>query len=75
MEREILQLAAKRIGITVDEAEKNCKELAEFNAYYIWNPIRGGKAIIIDNKGEMLGASSAISFEKHLEAFIGGKRN
>lgn len=75
MKIELLQLAAKRIGITVEDAEKNCTELPEQNALYVWNPARGGKAIIIDNNGEMLGATSAVSFEKHLQAFISGKRS
>lgn len=75
MEKELLVKAAEKIGITVDEAEKNCIKLADQNAFYIWNPIRGGKAVIIDHNGEMLGAASSISLEKHVEAFISGKRN
>jgi hypothetical protein len=75
MNRDILEIAMKVLQITEDEVMKNSKPLAELDAFYIWNPIRGGGSLIINSKGEKLGAGSSINFEMHKKAFIDGKRN
>lgn len=75
MKDEILLIAAQTMKVSTDEALKHCKPIPELNAYYFWNPIRGGIAVIIDEEGGRLGATSAISFEKHVEAFKSGRRN
>lgn len=75
MNKKIIKIASEILNITLDEAEKNCKEISEINAYYFWNPTRGGISIIINELGEKLGATSGVSYEKHLQAFRDGKRN
>lgn len=75
MNENIIALAAKTLKIDIEEAKKHCKEIPEINAYYFWNPIRGGTSVIINSDGEKLAATSAVSFEKHKQAFLSGKRN
>ena len=75
IEENILKAAAAAMNTAPEEAIKNCREISELNAYYFWQPVRGGLALIIAASGEKLRASSAISFEQHLKAFKEGKRN
>ena len=63
------------LNLSREETEKNYKVLSEINAFYFWNNLRGGRSIIIKENGEKLVASSIVSFEEHLYAFIDGKRN
>lgn len=72
---EIIKIASGVLGISVAETEKNFKEIPEIEAYYFWNPIRGGLAVIINSNGEKLAATSSVSYETHLQAFIDGRRN
>lgn len=50
-------------------------EIPEINAFYFWSNQRGGKAMIINEDGERLIASSAVKYEDHVKAFMSGKRN
>lgn len=72
---EIVKIASDVLGISVTEAQKNSKEIPEIEAYYFWNSIRGGLAVIINSNGEKLAATSSVSYETHLQAFIDGRRN
>jgi len=75
MNKDILEIAMKVLQITEEEVLKNSKPLPELNAFYIWKPVRGGGALIINSQSEKLGAGSSINFEMHKKAFIEGKRN
>lgn len=75
MERKVIETAALVMKIAYVEAEKHYKEIPEIDAYYFWNPVRGGISVIINKNGEKLGATSSVSFEKHVKAFQEGKRN
>ena len=75
MNKEILSIAAKVLKVSEEEAEKNCKPVPEIDGYYFWNPIRGGTALLINSRGEKLGATSSVRFESHLQAFLDGRRN
>ncbi len=74
-DNDINNIAATSLKIPVEEVVKNSKPIPEINATYFWEPVRGGKAVIIDSNGEKLIADSSISFDKHLEEFKNGKRN
>lgn len=75
MDKKIIEMAADKIKVSVEEAENHYKEVPEINGYYFWNPVRGGLSVLINSDGEMLAATSSVSFNRHLEAFLGGKRN
>ena len=75
MDKKLIEIAALVMKISCEEAEKHYKEVPEIDAYYFWNPVRGGISVIINKNGEKLGATSSVSFEKHVKAFQAGKRN
>ena len=75
MNKKIVKIAADTMKVPVEVAKENYKEIPEHEAYYFWNPIRGGIAVIVGKSGERLGATSGLSYEKHLQAYIDGKRN
>ena len=75
MNKEIIEIAAKVVKLPEDEVVKHYRELPEINAYYFYNPIRGGIGVIVDENLEKLGATSRVSFERHLQAFKDGRRN
>jgi len=69
------ELAAEVLHVSVEDAIKNSKTVPEIDATYYWNPSRSGGAVIINAQGEKLAAGSSISFEQHIQAFKGGRRN
>lgn len=71
----IVELAAMVMKTSIEDAKIHSKEIPEIGAYYFWNPVRGGISIIINSDGEKLAATSSVNYEKHLKAFIDGKRN
>jgi hypothetical protein len=75
MKQELFEIAAKAMHVTVEEAQQHWKEIPEHDSYYLWNPVRGGISVIINNNGEKLAATSSVSFERHLKAFLEGRRN
>ena len=75
MNRKIFEIAAQAMHIPVENVQNHYKTVDGINAYYFWNPIRGGLAVIVSEEGEKLAATSSVSFEKHLQAFLDGKRN
>ena len=75
MDERIINIAAEILKITADEAANNSKPIPEINGAYFWSSKRGGKAVIINSCEEKLTATSSVSFDKHLQAFIEGKRN
>ena len=75
MSENILQTASEILGISVDDVQKNSKPVTEENAYFCWNPVRGGLQMIIKDNEEKLVMGSAFSFEKILAFFREGKRN
>ena len=75
MDPKLLELAASVLHVSAEEALKNCKKIDGMNAYHFWQPFRGGISVIIDSNYEKLGATSSVSFERHLKAFLDGKRN
>lgn len=42
MENSLLSLVSNLLNISKDEVNKNCKIIDEIDAYYFWNPIKGG---------------------------------
>lgn len=75
MINNIEKIAAQVMHVTVEDALKNHKKIPQTNAYYFWNPVRGGISVIVSEDGEKLGAASSVSYERHIKAFMDGKRN
>lgn len=75
MNEEILNIAAKAMKVSVEEAKKHYKTIDDISAYYFWNPVRGGISVIVGENREKLAATSSVSFDRHKAAFVAGKRN
>lgn len=75
IDEELIEIAANTMKVSVTEAEKHCKKIPEFDAYYFWNPMRGGTAVIVATNGEKLGTTSSVSYDSHVKAFLQGRRN
>lgn len=75
MDTSILDLAAKLLKISTEEAEAHCKKIEEADAFYFWKPVRGGTSVIIGSDGQWLGAVSSVSFKRHLADYLAGKRS
>ena len=72
--KKFIEIAISVLKITEIEAINNSKIISE-NAVYFWQNGRGGGSVIVASDGSYLTATSAVNFEKHLEAFNSGKRN
>lgn len=75
MNEKMIEIAAQTINLSKEEVAENHLDIPELNATYFWDKKRGGLSVIVAEDGTKLGATSAISYEKHLAAFKAGKRN
>lgn len=59
----------------IDKGELKIRLLDNAQGFYVYQPIRGGKSLIIANDKSVLFVSSAINFSDHLKAFNDGARS
>lgn len=69
-----VQLAAKLLRLSVDEAREYSCDTDNPELTYYSVPIKGGDSLIVSNQGEVLYANSSVSYEKHMQAFKEGIR-
>jgi hypothetical protein len=70
-----IAIAAEALNMQQEEIQKYQKYISEYEAYYFWQPIRGGSAVIVGKDGGRLIAGSAVRFEDHLKEYLHGRRN
>ncbi len=75
MDQNMIKIAVEVLSMNDEEVTKHCKVVQEADAMYFWQPKRGGISVIINSTGEKLAATSAVSFQDHVKAFLTGKRN
>jgi len=75
MNNNILKIASEVLKIPIEEVSKNSKPLSEIDAFYFWEPVKGGRQVIINENGEKLAAGSRLNLNDMIIAFISGKRN
>lgn len=76
MDEKLLIIAAEALRIPVEVAAQHWRLLPDQDGlYHVCNPIRGGLAVIVNKSGERLIATSGINPQKHLQAFLEGRRN
>lgn len=75
MNKKMIEIAALTLKISEEEATKHCQEIPDSDAAYFWENKRGGISVIVGEDGSKLGATSAVSYDKHLAAFKSGRRN
>ena len=71
---EKIELAAKLLGITVEDAEKWSGNIEEVSAMLFSVPEKGGGSLIIGDDGGVLYANSSVGITRHLEAYKQGVR-
>ena len=64
MSNNIIEIAAQAMHVTIEDAQKHYKIIDGINAFYFWNPVRGGLAIIVSE--ETGGISVAYKGQFHL---------
>lgn len=69
MDEMYLKIAEEVTKQTREECLEHCKELSEIDAFYFWNPSRGGLSVIVDSEYRKLAATSAVTLEEHIEEF------
>lgn len=74
-EGNYLTRICKLLDISKDDINANSKKLDNLKATYYFNPIRGGKCIIVSEDGSYLLATSYINYHKYLQDFRNGFRN
>lgn len=75
MKSEIINQVAELLFMSKDDVLRYSKSVEDLNAYYCWNPKRGGKSLLITNYGEKLVVNSSVNFNELKEEFFNGKRN
>ena len=69
-----IELAAKLLNITVDEATEYHSYIEEGSLVYVSIPEKGGESIIIGKDGDVLYADSSVGYTRHLEEYKKGTR-
>lgn len=75
MKGNIAEMASQVLGMTVEEVTLHHKRVPEIDGYYIWNPTRGGRSMLVSRDGDRLVATSAIGYSRHLSDYLAGRRN
>lgn len=65
----------KLLDISEKDVSTNSKKLDDLKATYYFNPVRGGRCIIVSDDGSYLLATSYINYHKYLQDFKNGYRN
>ena len=53
MDDKIIQIAAETLGTDIETVTTNYREIPEINAWYFWEPVRGGVSVIINSSYEI----------------------
>lgn len=69
-----IELAAKLLNISVDEATEYHSYIEEDSLVYVSIPEKGGESIIIGKDGDVLYADSSVGYTRHLEEYKKGTR-
>ena len=69
-----IELAAKLLNISVDEATEYHSYIEEDSLVYESIPEKGGESIIIGKDGDVLYADSSVGYTRHLEEYKKGTR-
>lgn len=75
MNDKIINCVAEVLRISPETAIEHYKPVSEIDGWYFWNPERGGFSMFINKDGEKLAATSGTTYDKHLQAFLSGRRN
>ena len=74
-EKQQIELAAKLLRISIDEATEYHSIIEDDGLVYISVPEKGGESIIVDKNGEVLYADSSVGYSRHMEEYKNGTRS
>lgn len=73
-EKQQIELAAKLLRISIEEATEYHSLIEEESVIYVSVPEKGGESLIIGKNGEVLYANSSVGYSRHLEEYKKGNR-
>lgn len=74
-DQQLVEIAAVWLSVATEEAAQKSKDVPETAAVYFWTEGRGGGAVLVGKDGSALFATSSVSYDDHLSAFLAGKRS
>lgn len=75
MNDTLVTMAAEVLDMSEGEVREHTKEVPEVDGFFVWNPARGGRSMVVNRQGERLVAKGFVSFEQHVQDFLAGRRN
>lgn len=74
-EREAsVAIASRLLAMAEQDARQYCRAVPEAEAYFFWQPVRGGGQLLVHRDGSVLFGASVLTFEQMLAAFLAGRR-
>lgn len=67
-------IASRLLGVSGADARQHSRPVPEADAYYFWQPVRGGGQLLVHRDGSVLFGASVLTFEQMLAAFVAGRR-
>jgi hypothetical protein len=67
--------AARILGLRLNDAARNSRQLLEISAVYFWDPSRSRGSVIVGTDGAHLYAGPSIPWDQHLGAYMSGRRS
>lgn len=71
-QEKAVEQVSKLLKISADTLE--CNPLQDDSGYCVYEPIRGGRSVIVANDATFLFANSSVSPDEHKKAFAEGRR-
>jgi hypothetical protein len=68
------ELAARLLRYPVEEALAHSTDLPDLDAWYFWQPVRGGGQIIVARDGSVMFGVSSLTLEDMVGYFSSGMR-
>ena len=69
-----IKLAAKLFKLPIEKVREYGSIIKDTNLFYLSEPIKGGRSLIVGQDGTVLFANSSIGYNRHIEEFNNGRR-
>lgn len=71
----VLEVASSVLDMDSDALLGSYVPVKGTDAWYFWQPMRGGRSVIVDGDGSFLVATSSVNPERHVLEFRAGMRS
>ena len=72
--RQGAELAGTLLRCSTEEAYQNSSDVPEIDAFFYWQPVRGGARLLVAHDGSVLFGASSLTTEQLIAFFASGKR-